>query len=259
MEAVFRSALYELLSRSVSYPTAERMARLHAEIVPLLRAVQSDEPELNGALAALLASTETPIGTLQSAYNCLFSHITSSDCPAYETAFSSRDVFQQAQVMADVAGFYRAHGVRVGGEERERPDHIGPELGFMGFMARKEAYALKHLAAERVDECYRTQATFLRDHLGCWGPALGLRVSQLASAPFYRDAGRLISVWLRADMRRLGVRPAHSRDEAQPFPEPADDTCGTDAGDCALDCGFSAGVAAAPGPGRVVIDPASIR
>ncbi len=156
----------------------------------------------------------------------LFTHIEPMDCPPYESAFSGTDVFRQTSVMADVAGFYRAHGLQVGGRERERPDHIGTELEFMAFMTEKEAYALEHLDADAVEECRRTQDRFLSDHLGCWAPGFARRVAVAAHDGPYVAIARALEAWLLADLRAAGVTPVEVLEEPQPQPPPEDDSCG---------------------------------
>jgi TorA maturation chaperone TorD len=137
--------------------------------------------------------------------------------------------------MADVAGFYRAHGLQVGGTERERPDHVVTELEFVSFLARKEAYALLHLGDDEVLECRRTSARFLREHLGRWGPDFGRRVALVAEHEALRTAGGLLAAWLDQDMAALAVVPPVRLCEPAPRPEPDDDTCA--AAGCGADCG----------------------
>lgn len=232
MEAIARSAIYALLSHTVAYPTAERIDALKTDLRPFLTGIEVDGAEIDVALADLLRQLDTPIADVQHAHTMQFSHIVSPDCPTNETAYSVRDVFQQAQTMADIAGFFHAHGVQVGGRERERPDHIGAELEFISFMARKEAQALRAGEREHIDECQRTQATFLRDHLGCWGSSLGRRIDRLALSPFYAATGTLLNLWLQHDMATLGVTPQRDLDEPLPQPPPEDEDapCGVAGG-----------------------------
>jgi TorA maturation chaperone TorD len=128
--------------------------------------------------------------------------------------------------MADVAAFYRAHGVAAGGEERERPDHIATELEYVGFLARKQAWAVEHLGPDERDECVRAQRHFLRDHLGRWAPAFGHRLRLVASEPLLESIGALVAAWVAADLERMGVTPATVLDEPAPPPPPDDGLCG---------------------------------
>lgn len=229
-EATARSAVYSFLARSLALPTDPQRRVLADAVVPLVEQIDTGDEELNRLIAEAVHRQREAGPELRRAHQGVFTHIESQDCPPYETAYDHRDVFRQSSVMADVAGFYRAHGLKTGGVERERPDHIGTELEFMAFMARKEAYALDHLGPDEVAECQRTQAHFLADHLGRWASSFGLRMAGVASHPAFAAAGRLLAAWIEADMAAWGVTPSERLNEPQP-PEPPDDgTCGAEVG-----------------------------
>lgn len=231
--AAGRHAGYAFLSAALSYPGEESRRRVSEHVVPVLAALRCEDPELQARIDAARAAWDRPLGELRRAHGLLFTHIEPEDCPPYESAYASSDIFRQAHVMADVAGFYRAHGLRVGGRERERPDHITTELEFMAFMAAKEEHALAHLGADEVAECRRTQDHFLRDHLGTWAPSFARRVALVAEDPLHVAAARMLESWLLADLDAAGVEPVRVLDEPQPRPEPDDDACGA-----AEACGF---------------------
>jgi DMSO reductase family type II enzyme chaperone len=217
-----RGAVYALLARAFAYPEPAHLAAIR-EIGTALPAVR--EPRYAAAVT-LAAATPAP-EVLVTAFVRLFTHGVSRDCPTFETAYTARDAFQQAQQMADIAGFYRAFGVRhaPGGE---RPDHISAELEFMYFLTLKEAYAREVLGGPRVHQCRRAQALFLRDHLACWAPAFGRRVALLDPEGWYGRAGRLLVDWVEAECEALRVQPALTvAGPRLPWPEPDDGTCGT--------------------------------
>ncbi|MEZ4492263.1 MAG: molecular chaperone TorD family protein [Dehalococcoidia bacterium] len=149
--------------------------------------------------------------------------------PHLRSAFSARDIFQQAQTMADVAGFYSAFGLKVGGREREQADHIaGVELEFMSFMALKLAYAIEYMGPEQVEIALDTQRTFLRDHLGRWGGSLGQRTASTAQGqPLYRAVGELLESWIGEGVQapRHGPHRLPGR-SGGPLPEQDDAVCG---------------------------------
>lgn len=227
--AVARSVLYGFLARALAFPTGERLAELRETVGPLALTATTGVEGLDARVARAVANLARPDVELRRAHTLVFPPVESRDHPSYESAFASADVFVQTDLMADVAAFYRAHGLRVGGRERERPDHICAELEFMAFMAGKEAHALAELGPDEIAECRRTQASFLRDHLGCWGPAFGARLALDAADEPTRDTGRLLRDWLEADLAALGVEPARHLDRAQPQPPPDDGSCGLDA------------------------------
>ncbi len=201
--AVGRGAVYALLARALAYPSPRHLTELRDSIGPIVAGLSTGNTALDDRLEEVLRGLDAPIDELRNAHASLFTHIEPVDCPPYESAYNSADIFRQTQLMADVAAFYRAHGLRAGGVERERPDHITTELEFMGFMAHKEAHALEHLGPEQVAECRRTQSLFLRDHLGYWGPGFGRRVGLVAGQPLQRALGSLIADWLPARMEAL--------------------------------------------------------
>jgi TorA maturation chaperone TorD len=84
---------------------------------------------------------------LQSEYLKIFGNIVGTQCPPYETQYHGAHIFMQAQELADIAGFYRAWGLDLSEQAKERVDHIWVELEFMSYLAFKEAYA-----AQKGDE-----------------------------------------------------------------------------------------------------------
>ncbi len=233
--AVRRALIYAFLSRALAYPSSEHQAVLRERIAPGLVDFGIDRdgpPGLSGALDQVGASLDE----LRDAHTAVFTLTVSADCPDYETAYDSRDVFQQTYTMADVGGFYRANGLEVGGLQAERPDHIGTELEFMSFLAFKEAFALESQGPAELEVTREAQKLFLRDHLGCWGPSFGLRVEASAGADgsFYACVGRALSTWIAEDCENLAVVPARIIDQPTlEYPEPDDGSCGVE-GDCPL-------------------------
>jgi len=229
--ALARAALYELLVHSFAFPSEIHRDVLRATVGPVLAELSVGDPTVDGPLGVLLRRLDEPLDTVREEHAAIFTHIEPMDCPPYESAHVPADIFRQTEVMADVAGFYRAHGLFVGGAERERPDHIVTELEFVAFMARKEAHALTNLGPEEVEECRRTRDLFLRDHLGCWGPDFGRRVALVGGSTTIGTAGELLASWLEADLEALGITPTQRLSEPVPQPEPDDGACG--ASECA--------------------------
>lgn len=237
--AVARAAVYELLTRVLAYPTPAHWARLVEGVLPVASGVTTGDAAIDGPLAEVLgdvgrfaaaAGGGRVLDELRDAHQRLFTHIEPEDCPPYETAYEPGDVFRQSDTMADVGAFYLAHGVQVGGVERERPDHLVTELEFMALMALKEAHARQERGPDDVAECVRTQAAFLADHLGRWAPGTGRRIATVGTSALLRDAGGLLAAWVEADMAHLGVAPLEVLDEPVARPEPDDGGCGADLG-----------------------------
>ncbi len=226
---IARSAVYGFIARALAFPTEERLAAHRDTAGPLVSMVSTGDDRIDGLLANAVEALSGPGEELRRAHTAAFPPIESQDHPAHESAYASGDIFVQTDLMADVAAFYRAHGLKVGGRDRERPDHICTELEFMGFMARKEAHALEALGPDEVEECRRTQSHFLRDHLGCWAAAFGQRMNVFAPEGPYRLFGDLLKGWVELDLSALGVTPDRVLQEPQPVPPPDDGGCGADA------------------------------
>lgn len=224
--AVGRAAVYMLLARSLTHPSADSSDDVSASLAPLLDTLETGDDGITRLVHELLSQWRAPLREREEGHIRLFTHIDPEDCPPYESAYWSEDIFFQTHVMADVAGFYRAHGLRVGGRGRERHDHIGTELEFVAFMAQKEAVALEDRDLSRAAECRATQVAFLRDHLGCWGPGFGRRIALLARHPLHDVAGQLLERFIEADLEAYGIEPLARLDEPRARFEPDDGSCG---------------------------------
>jgi DMSO reductase family type II enzyme chaperone len=211
--ALARSLVYRLLSQVFTYPMPGVVSQLRDEDLPLVLAWTDMLPAgvverlvtLAGALEG--ASAEE----LESAYRDVFSHIHSADRPMFETDYGPRDVWRQSNVLADIAGFYRAFGIR---EQGERPDHVSAELEFLHLLAYKQAWALARHDDEHAELCRDAELAFLRDHVLTWLPGFAARVAAPTHG-LYASAARLAIAMLRADAARLELTIA---DDLVPAP-----------------------------------------
>lgn len=221
-----RSAVYTFLTHGFAFPSDPHVRRLVDDVAPVLGHIQFDDAVLGDLVTECLVALDRDLPDLAQAHQQLFTIIEPRDCPTYETAYRGHDIHQQSHVMADVAGFYRAHGLSFGGPERERPDHIAVELEFMSFLTAKEAVAHLELSPEEVGACRHAQHLFLTEHLGTWAPGFGRRVQMTTARSFYQALGALLAAWVEADMSELGVDPRETLDQPLPPPPPDDGACG---------------------------------
>lgn len=164
-------------------------------------------------------------------FRATFGHTAAGSYPPYETHYGQPTVFEQTNVLADVAGFYRSFGLRVNHECGERVDHIGPELEFAAYLLEKARVALD---AEKVEVCRDVLTAFVRDHLGAWGPAFGRLLARNAPVEEYRAVGRLLDAFLHQERVALDLSEIDADRLPQPVPEfPIE--CGT------LPCGGNEG------------------
>lgn len=208
-EAVARSDIYRLLAAAFLYPD-------EALLGVLSRLDTGDggfEPDGRPALVSCLRPPVS-LDALRGEYLRIFGHVISRECPPYETEYGSAHVFQQSQMLGDIAGFYRAFGLEVSEQAKERLDHIAIELEFMSFLTFKEAYALAHDGEERVSICRDAQRIFLEEHLARWAPLFARRLRRKAAEGFYRDLAAVLETFLSAECGRIGARTCPVHDEA---------------------------------------------
>jgi nitrate reductase assembly molybdenum cofactor insertion protein NarJ len=154
--AIRNAQVYRFLTDALIYPQYNWLEHLAA-----LNRILHDLglPELE------LSANQVDLPSLQSEHRRIFG-LTGSLC--YETEFGLPHEFRQVQELADITGFYQAFGFTMGGNVRERPDHISVEIEFMYLLALKEAYATVNGTKEQLEICIDAQKAFLKEHLGRW-------------------------------------------------------------------------------------------
>jgi DMSO reductase family type II enzyme chaperone len=210
--ALARSALWEALALGFRPPTAETVIRLasgegaHA----LADAAAALDPRGGGdqlAPLALALAAEPPatVEDLGLVYGRLFGHTARGAALPYETEYGEDSLWAPQREMSDLGGFFRAFGLRLDAEARERPDHIACECEFLLVLARKEARALA-LGDEAAREVTAGAARlFLRDHVGRWAPAFATTLARLDPGGFYGALGRLLATFVTAECARASV------------------------------------------------------
>lgn len=164
-------------------------------------------------------------------FRSTFGHTAAGAYPPYETHYGQPTVFEQTNVLADVAGFYRSFGLRVDQERGEGVDHIGPELEFAGYLLEKQRMAPD---PEKAEVSRDVLMAFVRDHLGTWGPSFGRLLARNAPVEEYRTVGRLLDAFLAEERVSLGLSAVDADRLPQPVP-PLPIECGT------LPCGGDEG------------------
>lgn len=220
-QALARSSIYSFLSPLYLYPFEEALSALNWEETKEAAAILGN---LNG-FKEVLESIRGPVKdseSLQTEYIRVFGHTISTVFPLYETQYGEAHVFQQAQDLADIAGFYRAFGVQASDQVKERHDHISIELEFMAFLAYKQAYALESDGEDKAEVCRLAQEKFLNDHLGRWVPFLTERLETAGS--FYQKLARLTEMFLAVEVKTFGVKPSKVENLA-PVPSESEAGC----------------------------------
>ncbi len=232
-EGLARSAVYRFLSLAFLPPEdgLETLRAQGAAATDLLRRYQSPGEKAAMAEAACRVLAASDGAALREEYYRIFGHQISRDCPLYETQYGGAHIFQQAQQLADIAGFYLAFGLEAADGVHERADHISLELEFMQALTFREAYARMHHGPGEVDLLQEAQRAFLRDHLSHWVPVLARLIRQRGDG-FYRDVADLAASFVAADAAAQGLPPAEEAEYSPPVSLEGEGSafpCGTEA------------------------------
>ena len=224
--ALARGVLYGALTKVLSRPnrgtleslTSPDGTRAISEAAHLLdstvREAGSPAETLSAAVLRLHAC-RTECRDLIVDYDRLFGHTARGLVCPYGTEYGHAALFQQPQTLADIAGFYRAFGLRPSPRTEPRVDHIGVECAFMEFLSLKEAYSVEALEQPDLRDrqaCLETlEATtdagrrFLREHLARFGRAFANTLVRHDQDGFFGSAGALLIAVLELECARLGV------------------------------------------------------
>jgi TorA maturation chaperone TorD len=211
-QALCRSFIYDWLSVALQFPTPETVAELLSErsktaLPSLARWASGGEATgLAKATEGLVSffDTET-LETFRTAHVRLFGHTARGLVCPYETEFGQGGEFQQPRQLGKVSGFYRAFGLTVRTDDRERPDHVSCELEFMAFLARKEAYAIEQADTHMLHETQKAMRLFLRDHLGRFGRGFAYLLCKEDCQGFWGRLGGVLFEFITQECSRLGV------------------------------------------------------
>lgn len=157
---------------------------------------------------ALLAELPASAAEQQAEFDRVFGLIPPRECTPYETEYHPPDeAFFRAQQMADVAGFYRAFGVRPSAAAPEQPDYLPLELEFVALLLTKKRLALADGAEDQARVCEDAARDFVRDHLVWWVPSFCAGVQKRAGGGFYAAVARLLAALVAADRVRYDLPP----------------------------------------------------
>lgn len=167
---------------------------------------------------ALLHWLSLPAARRAEAYRRTFGLVAAKTCPPYETEYLPwKDVTHQAQQLADIAGFYRAFGLRPDPSHPQRADHLALELEFSAYLLDKALLAMERGESEHVETCQRALAGFVSDHVAWWAPSFAClvcrRVGQLGESgdlALLGELGKLLRAWVAME-RCLMALPAPTR------------------------------------------------
>ena len=232
-DAQSRAAGYSLLAAAFRYPDQTQLELLtdstHWSTWPgMLAQVDEGLRESLESVRTCIKPSDGP--ALRSAFSRLFGHAVRGNCPPYELEYGKSEILQQANELADIAGFYNAFGLTLVEQGHERPDHISIECEFMSALASKEAYAVSANNSEALQCVSEAQASFLTDHLGGWLPAFSDRVEREDEDGLYGAVARFAARFIDAECDRRHVPHGPRYLEFRPSDQAAETsvTCGAE-------------------------------
>ena len=211
-----------LLADILALPTEEFVESLDStlgSLDSLLRNAGLYGPlDCQTSLHLLRSAQETGTPTLQEEYNRLFE--AGVVVPINEAGFVRRD---KGHILGDISGFYRAFGMDITEEHKERVDHIGCQLEYMAMLLVMLVRAEEEGLTEQADITAGGLSTFLAEHPGEWFPLFWDRLASHTRLDYYRGAaGLLEQVFIGMLMGHgVSVTPAESsgalEDDGSPY------------------------------------------
>jgi TorA maturation chaperone TorD len=160
----------------------------------------------------LLRELVRPIDELREQYERVFGLVHARECPPYETEYHQTiEPFFRAQQLADVAGFYRAFGLRESCANPDRPDHVALELEFMAFLVMKGRLAYRGDepdSGQHEAVCADAERQLFRDHLAWWLPSFVSGLRRKADGGMFGAAAQVLAAFLPVERARFQIAPA---------------------------------------------------
>jgi|GEM_PF-483731 len=117
----------------------------------------------------------------------------------YESCYRDPDRRLMGPWAAQAAAHYARHGLTSDGL---LPDHIAAELGFIAYLAARQAEAEARGDVVTAQAYRAEQTAFLHAHLAYWAPHFCQAVLVRTDDPFYQAAARLLQDLLAAELQR---------------------------------------------------------
>lgn len=222
--AAWRASLCHALALAFSYPTASTVDDLAVELEDLAAHALTDSAGLTAAVTSLRdALAGSPLEDLAAVHNRLFAG--EVPCSPCETEYEF-DAFAKARQLADIAGFYRAFGLKTAAAEAAPADFIATELEFCAHLLVKEAWAASNGWDDRARVAREAHKSFVEDHLGRWVPTFcRALVSSEDVDAFFGAAACLCDGVVAREIANTGARPRPAAPRHRPPDQAETFTC----------------------------------
>lgn len=177
--------------------------------------------------AAILARLPRSASEFNDLYEASFGLLGGSKCPPYETEYvPSKFTFQRSNMLADLAGFYHAFGLKPSTSNPDRPDHIVLECEFLAQLLGLQWQASQSAAPEaksQAEVCQEALHRFMQEHVAWWFPAFGKLLSRQNPGGFYAAVAQFLAALVAAERALAGIQPPN--EAAEPSPIERRDEC----------------------------------
>jgi TorA maturation chaperone TorD len=174
--------------------------------------------------ARVFARLPPSVADLNEIYEATFGLLGGSKCPQYEVEYvPSKFTFQRSNMLADVAGFYRAFGLEISNSHPDRPDHIVVQCEFIAHLLELERQASQSPgedAAPRVAICREAQRRFLQEHIVWWFPAFARLLARQDPGGFYEAIAQFLAALVAAERALAHIEPPCLAVEPSPIEIP---------------------------------------
>lgn len=204
-----RSVIYATLSGLYAYPDEEVCAWIAggAWLKPVTEALDFLIEDrfvdcLRGFGEAVAGKREDTPQELRREYARLFMDGFPRElAPPRASAYMAKEGPVSEKTAANVLAFYRERGFAFEGGVGDFPDHIAPEMRFMGTLAERAAQAAGH---EKID-LEEDQMVFFSRFVLPWVSFFCIRLTDQTRLPFYRSAAALTRGFVAFEKNYLGV------------------------------------------------------
>jgi DMSO reductase family type II enzyme chaperone len=215
-ENIHRARLYSALSAAFDRPDEGFIRAI--EDGSFAETVTESAMTLGGDVERAASALETTIPEdateLRSAYAAAFGNENESTVSQYETGYAPGTLVTNTNQLADMAGFYRAFGLDIAPDQRDRADYLSTQIEFVSHLALQRAYLAEAGDESGVEIVTDARASFVEDHLGRWAPRFVAEVLGEVEEPFYRVLADLLGALVESDVEILDIAPAEF--EAEP-------------------------------------------
>ena len=156
-----------------------------AELLALMPSLPDDVADTVAHLAA------TPTDDVEADYHRVLGP--TGAVPFCESDLSG-NAFAKGNLITDVSGFYKAFRYPENVELKDSPDHIANELGYVSYLAIKEAYAEFMGLGESAVVSREAREAFGRDHLDAFAKKLAGKLIEAAlPSSYYATVAALLA------------------------------------------------------------------